>query len=112
ILSWPQLLHVDEDYNGGIVRYVLAKMEKESTNSHGHITSLVVLRTQRKLSLATKLTAATQTAMGQANYIFVLSGLYWILPHIVFGAEYVSLLVRKSNRDLRFIHRDLGLRDS
>ncbi|BAT96006.1 hypothetical protein LR48_Vigan02g077200 [Vigna angularis] len=56
-------------------------MEKESTNSHGHITSLVDLRTQRKLSLATKLTTATQNAMGQ-----------------VFGAEYVSLLVRQSNR--------------
>jgi len=26
ILSWPQLLHVAEDYNGKIVGYVLAKM--------------------------------------------------------------------------------------
>jgi hypothetical protein len=25
-LSWPQLLHVAEDYNGKIVGYVLAKM--------------------------------------------------------------------------------------
>ncbi len=26
VLSWPQLLHVAEDYNGHIVGYVLAKM--------------------------------------------------------------------------------------
>ena len=26
VLSWPQLLHVAEDYNGNIVGYVLAKM--------------------------------------------------------------------------------------
>lgn len=26
ILSWPQLLHVAEDYDGRIVGYVLAKM--------------------------------------------------------------------------------------
>lgn len=26
ILSWPQLLHVAEDYNGKVVGYVLAKM--------------------------------------------------------------------------------------
>ena len=81
ILSWPQLLYVAEDYNGKIVGYVLAKMEEESTECHGHITSLAVLRTHRKLGLATKLMSAAQNAMEQ-----------------VFGAEYVSLHVRKSNR--------------
>ena len=81
ILSWPQLLYVAEDYNGRIVGYVLAKMEEESSECHGHITSLAVLRTHRKLGLATKLMSAAQNAMEQ-----------------VFGAEYVSLHVRKSNR--------------
>nr|GLL40931.1 hypothetical protein COLO4_12334 [Ipomoea trifida] len=81
ILSWPQLLYVAEDYNGKIVGYVLAKMDEEATECHGHITSLAVLRTHRKLGLATKLMTAAQNAMEQ-----------------VFGAEYVSLHVRKSNR--------------
>ncbi|KAF5469762.1 hypothetical protein F2P56_010326 [Juglans regia] len=81
ILSWPQLLYVAEDNNGHIVGYVLAKVEEESNVCHGHITSLAVLRTHRKLGLATKLMNAAQNAMVQ-----------------VFGAEYVSLHVRKSNR--------------
>eukprot|EP00899_Mesostigma_viride_P022657 jgi/Mesvir1/3576/Mv12039-RA.1 len=81
ILSWPQLLYVAEDYNKKIVGYVLAKMEEDSTECHGHITSLAVLRTHRKLGLATKLMSAAQQAMVD-----------------VFGAEYVSLHVRKSNR--------------
>lgn len=81
ILSWPQLLYVAEDYNGKIVGYVLAKMEEESSECHGHITSLAVLRTHRKLGLATKLMSAAQAAMEH-----------------VYGSEYVSLHVRKSNR--------------
>ncbi|KAG9457396.1 hypothetical protein H6P81_001904 [Aristolochia fimbriata] len=65
ILSWPQLLYVAEDYGGRIVGYVLAKMEEESSECHGHITSLAVLRTHRKLGLATKLMTAAQNAMEQ-----------------------------------------------
>ncbi|KAH7440609.1 hypothetical protein KP509_03G001600 [Ceratopteris richardii] len=56
-------------------------MEEDSSECHGHITSLAVLRTHRKLGLATKLMNAAQRAMEE-----------------VFGAEYVSLHVRKSNR--------------
>ncbi|KAG2668749.1 hypothetical protein I3760_14G005300 [Carya illinoinensis] len=81
ILTWPKLLYVAEDYKGHIVGYVLAKMKEESNECHGHITSLAVLRTHRKLGLATKLMHAAQNAMEQ-----------------VYGAEYVSLHVRKSNR--------------
>eukprot|EP00239_Pterosperma_sp_CCMP1384_P001052 CAMPEP_0197852770 /NCGR_PEP_ID=MMETSP1438-20131217/21339_1 /TAXON_ID=1461541 /ORGANISM="Pterosperma sp., Strain CCMP1384" /LENGTH=176 /DNA_ID=CAMNT_0043466939 /DNA_START=137 /DNA_END=667 /DNA_ORIENTATION=+ len=81
ILSWPQLLYVAEDYNKKIVGYVLAKMEEDAEVPHGHITSLSVLRTHRKLGLATKLMRAAQSAMAE-----------------VFDAEYVSLHVRKSNR--------------
>lgn len=68
ILSWPQLLHVAEDYGGKIVGYVLAKMEEETTECHGHITSLAVLRTHRKLGLATKLMTASQNAMEQVRF--------------------------------------------
>lgn len=68
ILSWPQLLYVAEDYNGRIVGYVLAKMEEETNECHGHITSLAVLRTHRKLGLATKLMNAAQNAMEQVSF--------------------------------------------
>nr|CAD1820880.1 unnamed protein product [Ananas comosus var. bracteatus] len=82
ILSWPQLLFVAEDYGSKIVGYVLAKMEEDASEPcHGHITSLAVLRTHRKLGLATKLMTAAQNAMES-----------------VFGADYVSLHVRRSNR--------------
>ena len=57
-LSWPSLLHVAEEFDGKIVGYVLAKLDEEEDNSnivHGHITSISVLRTYRKLGLASKL---------------------------------------------------------
>lgn len=80
ILSWPQLLHVAEDYDGKIVGYVLAKMcvqiyiiyflwkmktliyfrDEDSTDCHGHITSVAVARTHRKLGIATRLMQATR----------------------------------------------------
>jgi len=47
---------------------------------HGHITSLAVARTHRKLGIASKLMQATHTAMAE-----------------VFGARYASLHVRVSN---------------
>ncbi|GFH13100.1 N-acetyltransferase domain-containing protein [Haematococcus lacustris] len=86
ILSWPQLLFVAEDYDGRIVGYVLAKMsvgglEEDASDCHGHITSLAVARTHRKLGLATRLMQATHQAMQE-----------------VFNADYVSLHVRVTNR--------------
>lgn len=57
-LSWPSLLHVAEEYDGKIVGYVLAKLDEDEESSnivHGHITSISVLRTYRKLGLASKL---------------------------------------------------------
>jgi ribosomal protein S18 acetylase RimI-like enzyme len=81
ILSWPQLSYVAEDYKGNIVGYVLAKMEEDSNEVHGHITSLAVLRSHRKLGLATKLMEASEKSMAET-----------------YDAEYVSLHVRKSNR--------------
>merc|ERR1711972_400829 len=81
MLSWPQLLYVAEDYNKKIVGYVLAKMEEDSNEVHGHITSLAVLRSHRKLGLASKLMRAAMAAMEET-----------------FSAEHVSLHVRVTNR--------------
>ena len=62
-LSWPQLLHVAEDDGGKIVGYVMAKLEDDEEKKHGkieaHVTSLSVLRTHRKLGIATKLMRAS-----------------------------------------------------
>ncbi|XP_005653684.3 N-alpha-acetyltransferase 11 [Sus scrofa] len=81
-LSWPQLSYIAEDEGGKIVGYVLAKMEEDPDDvPHGHITSLAVKRSHRRLGLAQKL-------MDQASRAMVEN----------FGAEYVSLHVRKSNR--------------
>lgn len=81
MLSWPQLLQVAEDYDGKIVGYVLAKMEDDAAEPHGHITSVAVARTHRKLGLATKLMSSTHRAMEE-----------------VFGARWVSLHVRDTNK--------------
>ncbi|XP_067931401.1 N-alpha-acetyltransferase 11-like [Watersipora subatra] len=81
-LSWPQLSYVAEDENGKVVGYVLAKMEEDPEDEpHGHITSVAVKRSHRRLGLAQKL-------MDQASRAMVES----------FGAKYVSLHVRVSNR--------------
>ncbi|CAB4054765.1 NAA10_11 [Lepeophtheirus salmonis] len=81
-LSWPQLSFVAEDDRGEIIGYVLAKMEDEMEDyQHGHITSLAVKRSHRRLGLAQKLMDQTARAMVET-----------------FNAKYVSLHVRKSNR--------------
>lgn len=62
--------------------YVLAKMEEDPDDvPHGHITSLAVKRSHRRLGLAQKL-------MDQASRAMIEN----------FNAKYVSLHVRKSNR--------------
>ncbi|KAL2780495.1 N-alpha-acetyltransferase 11 [Daubentonia madagascariensis] len=81
-LSWPQLSYIAEDEDGKIVGYVLAKMEEDPDDvPHGHITSLAVKRSHRRLGLAQKL-------MDQASRAMIEN----------FSARYVSLHVRKSNR--------------
>ncbi|XP_019499052.1 PREDICTED: N-alpha-acetyltransferase 10 [Hipposideros armiger] len=81
-LSWPQLSYIAEDENGKIVGYVLAKMEEDPDDvPHGHITSLAVKRSHRRLGLAQKLMDQASRAMMEN-----------------FNAKYVSLHVRKSNR--------------
>tara|TARA_B110000238_G_scaffold200225_1_gene249622 strand:+ start:2279 stop:2827 length:549 start_codon:yes stop_codon:yes gene_type:complete len=83
-LSWPQLLHVATSTDGKgcnkIVGYVLAKLDEDADEPHGHITSLAVLRTHRKLGIAAKLMRAAHDAMVG-----------------VYDAKYCSLHVRVSN---------------
>ena len=57
---------------------------------HGHITSISVMRDYRKLGIATKLMRAAQNAMQN-----------------VYGAQYVSLHVRVTNRAAITLYRDV-----
>lgn len=79
-LSWPQLSFVAEE-DGKIVGYVLAKLGEDTDEESGHITSLAVRRSHRRLGLAQKLMDQAARAMVEC-----------------FNAKYVSLHVRKSNR--------------
>jgi len=89
-MTWPQLSYVAEDEKGRIVGYILAKMEEEPTDEpHGHVTSISVLRSYRRLGLAKKLMVQSQEAMAT-----------------VYKAEYVSLHVRKSNRAALGLYKD------
>mmetsp|Transcript_27065 Transcript_27065/g.39600 ORF Transcript_27065/g.39600 Transcript_27065/m.39600 type:complete len:187 (-) Transcript_27065:867-1427(-) len=91
MLTWPQLLWVAEDFDGKVVGYVMAKMEEDETQKprHGHITSLSVLRTHRKRGIATALMRRSQMEMED-----------------VFGAEYVSLHVRRSNKAAFHLYKE------
>src|SRR3989338_5611740 len=89
-LNWPELSFVAEDHRGRIIGYVLAKMEEEIESvedTHGHITSLAVMRSYRKLGLATKLMLKTERVMVET-----------------FDARYVSLHVRATNRAARKLY--------
>ncbi|KAI6248101.1 N-alpha-acetyltransferase [Erysiphe necator] len=99
-LSWPQLSYVAVDVSHPIkspydypriVGYVLAKMEEDPADGvqHGHITSLSVMRTHRRLGIAEKLMRQSQRAMVET-----------------FSAKYVSLHVRVSNHAALHLYRD------
>ncbi|KAJ8086823.1 N-terminal acetyltransferase A complex catalytic subunit ard1 [Marasmius tenuissimus] len=91
ILTWPSLSYVAED-QGRVVGYILAKMEEEPADAdhvHGHVTSISVLRSHRRLGLAKKLMIQSQEAMAT-----------------VYKASYVSLHVRKSNRAALGLYKD------
>ena len=81
-LSWPQISFVAETIGSSprIVGYVLGKMEEDAEIPHGHITSISVLRSFRRLGIATRLLRQAHECMFQ-----------------VFGAKYVSLHVRVTN---------------
>ncbi|KAH9818205.1 N-terminal acetyltransferase A complex catalytic subunit ard1 [Teratosphaeria destructans] len=99
-LSWPQLSYVAVDVSRPkkspydapkIVGYVLAKMEEDPQDGvqHGHITSLSVMRTHRRLGLAEKLMRQSQRAMYETYH-----------------AQYVSLHVRVSNVAALSLYKD------
>eukprot|EP01101_Sappina_pedata_P006258 TRINITY_DN3073_c0_g1_i1.p1 TRINITY_DN3073_c0_g1~~TRINITY_DN3073_c0_g1_i1.p1 ORF type:complete len:166 (-),score=74.56 TRINITY_DN3073_c0_g1_i1:120-548(-) len=82
LLTWPQLSFVAEDPKGRVVGYVLAKMDDDAEKEpNGHVTSISVLRSHRKLGIATKLMRQSEKAMVD-----------------VYNAKYMSLHVRRSNR--------------
>lgn len=89
--TWPQLSFVAKcPSSGTVIGYVLAKMEEDSGETpHGHITSLSVMRHWRRLGIAKKLMTLSQKAMRET-----------------FGAQYVSLHVRKSNRAALRLYKD------
>ncbi|KAJ3741445.1 acyl-CoA N-acyltransferase [Lentinula detonsa] len=93
IMTWPQLSFVAENDKGHIVGYVLAKIEEESEEKggdiHGHVNSISVLRSYRRLGLAKRLMMLSQDAM-----------------YSVYKAKYVSLHVRKSNLAAIGLYRD------
>ncbi|PRP86110.1 putative acetyltransferase complex ard1 subunit [Planoprotostelium fungivorum] len=105
ILSWPQLSYVAEAANGKIVGYVLAKMEDDAPpeDAHGHITSLAVLRSHRKLGLATKL-------MQQSRGSFIPTSISNRAAEKsmleTYDALYVSLHVRVGNRVALKLYKD------
>ncbi|KIO27108.1 hypothetical protein M407DRAFT_243457 [Tulasnella calospora MUT 4182] len=92
-MTWPSLSYVAEDSKGRVVGYILAKMEEDAAEKneppHGHVTSISVLRSYRRLGLAKKLMLLSQEAMAT-----------------IYKAEYVSLHVRKSNRAAIGLYRD------
>ncbi|KAJ5880712.1 N-terminal acetyltransferase A complex catalytic subunit ard1 [Penicillium subrubescens] len=111
-LTWPQLSFVavvrpKNGYKSGgsgpgmagdisgqypkVVGYVLAKMEEEPSDGlqHGHITSLSVMRTHRRLGIAERLMRMSQRAMAESH-----------------RANYVSLHVRVSNTAALRLYRD------
>ncbi|KAJ2755168.1 N-terminal acetyltransferase A complex catalytic subunit ard1 [Coemansia aciculifera] len=63
--TWPTLSFVAENENGRLVGYVLAKLNEEDTTGRpdGHITSLSVMRSYRRLGLAERLMNQSQRAM-------------------------------------------------
>eukprot|EP01069_Polyplicarium_translucidae_P013033 Polyplicarium_translucidae@DN724_c0_g1_i1.p4 len=67
-LSWPQLMKVAEDTAGKISGYVLGKMDDEEVHHerHGHITSVAVARSHRKLGLAQHLMRCTHHCMQES----------------------------------------------
>ncbi|RUP49976.1 LOW QUALITY PROTEIN: hypothetical protein BC936DRAFT_140817 [Jimgerdemannia flammicorona] len=94
--------------------------EDPSDTPHGHITSLSVMRTYRRLGIAEKLMTQSRESfvflsnrfMGVRSYkssseldVFVLSFVQRSMVE-AFGAHYVSLHVRKSNRAALSLYKD------
>ncbi|ANB13058.1 Ard1p [Sugiyamaella lignohabitans] len=100
-LSWPQGSYVATVQTSSgeerIVGYVLAKMEDDNNDDpnagpyipHAHITSLSVMRTYRRMGIAAKLLRQALRALVES-----------------YGAQYVSLHVRQSNKAAIHLYRE------
>jgi len=100
-LTWPQISFVAEDHKRRIVGYVLAKIDNENENDtvsskndkeseiRGHINSISVLRSSRRLGLAKKLMLLSQEAM-----------------FTIYKASTVTLHVRRSNLAAIGLYKD------
>ena len=92
-LAWPSLLQV-ADVDGAIVGYVLAKLDEDASDDvRGHITSLSVLRTHRKLGLAAALIWRQHSRSAALRECY--------------DAKDVSLHVRVSNEAAIHLYRDV-----
>lgn len=94
-LSWPYLLNVAEDYDKSIVGYVLAKLDDDDEETkiiHGHITSISILRSHRRMGIASKLMKQTLNSMRD-----------------LYSSKYCSLHVRATNTPaFNLYHKVLG----
>lgn len=112
-LSWPQLSYVAVDVSRPkktpydypkIVGYVLAKMEEDPADGiqHGHITSLSVMRTHRRLGIAEKLMRQSREFLAPScredTWVLTYTKKTELAMVETFGAHYVSLHVRVSNQ--------------
>jgi ribosomal protein S18 acetylase RimI-like enzyme len=95
VTFWPRCMSIvlysnlDHGMNKSVLTRFLYREEEPTDVPHGHITSLSVLRTYRRLGLAEKLMTQSQKMMVEA-----------------FGAHYVSLHVRKTNRAALSLYKD------
>ncbi|KAG1823748.1 putative N-terminal acetyltransferase complex subunit ARD1 [Suillus subaureus] len=90
-ITWPEISYLAEDSSGRVVGYVLSSMwvkvahiepdEEYPWLQVGHVNSLSVLRTYRRLGLAKRLMLLSKKAMIES-----------------YNIEYIQLHVRKSNR--------------
>ncbi|KAF8577676.1 silencing group B protein [Ramaria rubella] len=83
-IGWPHLSYVAEDHKGRIVGYILAKIDEspdDGTPLNGHVNSISVLRSHRRLGLARKLMILSQQAMAD-----------------IYRVPFISLHVRKTNK--------------
>ncbi|KAF9247361.1 acyl-CoA N-acyltransferase [Melanogaster broomeanus] len=117
-MTWPSLSYVAEDHKGRIVGYILAKMEETDESQdgsqppeppHGHVTSISVLRSYRRLGLAKKLMLQSREFAFGAKQVPLINVMYTFAEEAmvtIYNAAYVSLHVRKSNRAALSLYRD------
>ena len=129
-MTWPSLSYVAEDHKGRIVGYILAKMcavlrslvatqhidviqrdeeVAEGEEPHGHVTSISVLRSYRRLGLAKKLMIQSRMHLSLHSCMPEASSYDALAEQAmcaIYNASYVSLHVRKSNRAALGLYRD------